>query len=98
MLHLIRVCTVCFNIYNHFSVRAQLFKTKLSLVNVSLKFRMLINQIHQYFLLKQYKKVLQKVSLIFSTKNTSVFGYNNYLILNKLVKLICFEQLKIQIF
>ena len=37
--------------------RAQLFKTPL--VNVSLKFQMLISQIHQHFLLKKCEKLLQ---------------------------------------
>ena len=39
------------------------------IVNLSLKFQMLISQIHQYFLLKN------GASLVFSTKNISVFGY-----------------------
>ena len=47
-------------------------KLTTSLVNVSLKFQMLISQIHQYFLLKKCKKL---ASHIFSTKNISVFGY-----------------------
>ena len=52
-------------------------KLTTSLVNVSLKFQMLISQIHLYFLLKKCVKLLQraKASLIFSTKNYSVFGY-----------------------
>ena len=53
------------------------------LVNVSLKFQMLISENRQYFLLKKCEKLLQcKISLIFakashimSTKNISVFGY-----------------------
>ena len=47
-------------------------KLTMSLVNVSLKFQMLISQICQYFLLKKCEK---KTSLIFSTKNISVFCY-----------------------
>ena len=54
-------------------------KLTTSLVNDSLKFQTLISQICQYFLLKKCKKLLQlcsaKASLIFSTKNVSVFGY-----------------------
>ena len=49
-----------------------------SLVNISLKFQTLISEISQYFLLKKCEKLLQKstkASLIFSTKNISVFGY-----------------------
>ena len=46
-------------------------KLTTSLVNVSLKFQMLISQIHQYFLLKK----CAKASLIFATKNFSVFAY-----------------------
>ena len=46
-----------------------------SLVNVSLKFQMLISQICQHFLLKKYEKLLS----FFSTKNICVFG-------NKVVK------------
>ena len=45
----------------------------MSLVNVSLKFQTLISNICQYFLLKICEK-LAKASLIFSTKNISVFG------------------------
>ena len=45
------------------------------LVNVSLKFQMLISQICQYFLLKKCCSCTAKASLIFSTKNISVFGY-----------------------
>ena len=53
-------------------------KLTTSLVNVSLKFQMLISQIHQYFLLKKCEKLLHctaKASLIFATKHFSVFGY-----------------------
>ena len=46
-------------------------KLTTALVNVSLKFQKLISQIHKYFLLKK----CEKASLIFSTKNVSVFGY-----------------------
>ena len=42
------------------------------LVNVSLKFQMMISQICQYFLLKKCEKLKL---LIFSTKNISAFGY-----------------------
>ena len=49
-------------------------KLTTSLVNVSLKFQMLISQICQYFLLRKCEK-RAKASLIFSTKNISVFGY-----------------------
>ena len=45
-------------------------KLMMSLVNVSLKFQMLIPEICQYFLWKKCEKLL-----IFSTKNFSVFGY-----------------------
>ena len=52
-------------------------KLTTSLVNVSLKFQMLISEIHQYFLLKNVRSFCSaKASLIFSTKNISVFGYN----------------------
>ena len=47
-----------------------------TLVNVSLKFHTLISRICQYFLLEKCGKLLHcKASLIFSTKNISVFGY-----------------------
>ena len=48
-----------------------------SLVNVSLKFQMLISNVHQYFLLKKCDKLLhcKSFSHFFSTKNISVFGY-----------------------
>ena len=70
-------------------------KLTTSLVNVSLKFQMLISQIHWYFLLKKCKKLLQWASHIFSTKNISVFGYKvvKHLTswpLNELVKLTMF--------
>ena len=46
-------------------------------VNVSLKFRLLISEIHQYFLLKNCEKLLQcksaKASLIFFNKKISVY-------------------------
>ena len=62
-------------------------KLTTSLVNVSLKFQPLISQICLIFVEKMWE-----ASLIFSTKNTSVFGYKvvKYLTtwpLNKLVKL-----------
>ena len=70
----------------------------MSLVNVSLKYQMLISDSRQYFLLKKCEKLLQcsaKASLIFSTKNISVF--KNKVIqhltswpLNELVKLTMF--------
>ena len=47
-------------------------KLTMSLVNVSLNFQKLFSQICQYFLLK---RCIAKASLIFSTKNFSVFGY-----------------------
>ena len=47
-----------------------------SLVNVSLNFQKLMSQICQYFLLKNVRSFCSaKASLIFSTKNFSVFGY-----------------------
>ena len=46
-------------------------KLTMSLVNVSLKFQTLISEIRHYFLLKK----CAKASLIFSTKNISVFAY-----------------------
>ena len=48
-------------------------KLTMSLVNVSLKFQTLISQIHQFFFVE--KKREKFASLIFSTKNISVFGY-----------------------
>ena len=46
------------------------------LINVSLKFQIIISQIRQYFLLKKCEKLLHcKASPIFSTKNITVFGY-----------------------
>ena len=53
-------------------------KLTTSLVNVSLKFQIVISQIRQYFLLKKCEKLLHciaKASLIFSTKNITVSGY-----------------------
>ena len=51
-------------------------KLTTSLVNVSLKFQMLISQIHLYFLLKKCVKLLQCKSFShFFYKNISVFGY-----------------------
>ena len=51
-------------------------KLTTSLVNVSLKFQTLISEICQYFLLKNQRSFCSaKASLIFSTKNISVFGY-----------------------
>ena len=45
-----------------------------SLINVLLKFQTLISQICQYFLLKKCGSFcIAKASLIFSTKNISVF-------------------------
>ena len=46
------------------------------LVNVSLKFEMLIPELRHYFLSKNVRSFCNaKASLIFSTKNISVFGY-----------------------
>ena len=50
-------------------------KLTMSLVNVSLNFQKFISQICQYFLLKNVSFCNAKASLIFSTKNISVFGY-----------------------
>ena len=64
-------------------------KLTTSLDNVSLNFQKLISQIYQYFWLKKCEKLLHcksfsqnvrsfciaKASLMFSTKNFSVFGY-----------------------
>ena len=51
-------------------------KLTTSLVNVSLKFQMLISEICQYFLLKKCEKLLQcKCFPNFFNKNFSVFGY-----------------------
>ena len=53
-------------------------KLTTSLVNVSLKFKMLILQIHCYFLLEKCENLLQcnaKDSHIFPTKNNSVFDH-----------------------
>ena len=68
--HVIRV-----NLYRS---RPSCSKLTTSLVNISLKFQKLFSQICQCFLLKKCEKLLQciaKASLIFSTKNFSVFGY-----------------------
>ena len=51
-------------------------KLTVSLVNVSLKFQTLISNICQYFLLKNVRSFCSaKASLIFATKNNSVFAY-----------------------
>ena len=52
-------------------------KQTLSLVDVSLKFQMLISEIWQYFLLTMCERLLQckSFSHFFSTKYISVFGY-----------------------
>ena len=53
-------------------------KLTTSLVNILLKFQMLISEISEYFLLKKCERLLQcsaKASHIFSTKNINVFGY-----------------------
>ena len=51
-------------------------KLTMSLVNVSLKFQTLISEICHYFLLKKCEKLCSaKASLIFSTKNISIFAY-----------------------
>ena len=68
-------------------------KLTTSLLNVSLNFQILISRICQYFLLKKCEKLWQcKASLIFSTKNISVFSHEvvEYLTswpLNELVNL-----------
>ena len=49
-------------------------KLTMSLVNVSLKFQTLVSEICQYFSLKNVRSSA-KASLIFSTKNISVFGF-----------------------
>ena len=43
----------------HLNSRSRLFKTTMSLVNVSLKFQTFISNICQYFLLKKCEKLLQ---------------------------------------
>ena len=51
-------------------------KLTTSLVNVSLKFQMLISEICQYFLLKNFETLLHCKSFPdFFNKNISVFGY-----------------------
>ena len=52
-------------------------KLTTSLVNVSLKFQMLISEIRHYFLLKKMWAAfaMQKLLTFFQTKNISVFGY-----------------------
>ena len=68
-------------------------KLTTSLVNVSLKFQMLIAEIGQHFLLKKVRSFCNaKASLTFSTKSISEFGYKvvKHLTsgpLNELVKL-----------
>ena len=52
-------------------------KLTTSLVNKTLKFQTLISQIRQYFLLKKFEKLLQKLLLFFSTQNFSVFGFKS---------------------
>ena len=55
-------------------IRARMFKTTMSLVNVSLKFQSNLNISNTpIFLFKRC--ALQKLLLFFSTKNVSVFGY-----------------------
>ena len=52
-------------------------KLTTSLVNVLLKFQTLISNLHYYFLLKKYEKLLHctaKASLLFSTKNIGAFS------------------------
>ena len=67
-------------------------KLTTSLVNVSLKFKTLILQIHCYFLLEKCENLLQcKDSHIFPTKNNSVF--DNVVGLLTSLGLRCFEQL-----
>ena len=56
--------------------RARLLKLTTSLVEGSLKFKMLLSQICQYFLMKKFEKLLQCKSFShFFNKNISVFGY-----------------------
>ena len=60
-------------------------KLATSLVNVSLKFKMLISEICQYFLLKKYEKLLHCKSFShFCNKNISGFGYKKRKTLNEL--------------
>ena len=60
---------------NYLYTWARLFKTN-DVVNILLNFETLISQICQYFLLKNVRSFCSaKASLIFSTKNISVFGY-----------------------
>ena len=56
-------------------------KLTMLLVNISLKFQMLMSQIRQYFLLKKSEKLLLG-SFFFSTKNINIFDYRKRL--NKL--------------
>ena len=65
------------SLYNY-QTRPSCSKLTTLLVNVSLKFQMLISEICQYFLLIKCEKLLHctaKACLIFSTKIFSVFGY-----------------------
>ena len=65
-------CCCCYNTQTGLSCS----KLTTSLVNVSLKFQMLVSQICQYFLLKKFEKLLQCKSFShFSTKNITVFLY-----------------------
>ena len=70
------VLLICFQILKISSASSGPGCSKLttSLVNVLLKFQTLMSKLCQYFLLKKCEKLLQ-ASLIFSTKNVSVFGY-----------------------
>ena len=47
------------------------------LVNIALKFQMLLSEIRQYFFMKKCKEPLhcKSFSYFFSTKNIRVFGY-----------------------
>ena len=50
-------------------------KLTASLVNVSLKFQMLMSEIYQLFVVKIGAFALQKQLSFISTKNINVFGY-----------------------
>ena len=76
--HSIKVCnTVYFSRFNSNNTSGpSCSKLTMLLVNVLLKFQMLISEICQYFLLKNVTNVCTaKASHIFSTKTTCVFGY-----------------------
>ena len=59
-----------------YTSRPGCLKLTMPLVNIWLKFQTLMSEIRQYFLLEKCEKLCSaKASLIFSTKNISVFGY-----------------------